>query len=231
SHEAASGMTWKVLKKVITDKYCLRGEIRKLEIELWNLKFKESDVVEKYVGGLPNMIQGSVMATKLKTMQDAIEIANDLMDNKICTIAERQAENKRKIDNKNQAQQQPPKKQNVARAYSTGSSEKKEYIGTLPFSNKCKFHHNGPCIVKYTNCKRVGPLTRDYRSPASTNNQRTLICYECRNQGHYRSDCSKIKNQNHENQSRGTKARGMVYALGGGETDQVLNNMEDDINA
>ncbi|GKF84693.1 hypothetical protein Tco_0249591 [Tanacetum coccineum] len=41
---------------------------------------------------------------------------------------------------------------------------------------------------------------------------------------HYKSDCPVLKNQ-------GTEARGMVYALGGGETDQDINNMEDDINA
>nr|GEW21983.1 hypothetical protein [Tanacetum cinerariifolium] len=41
---------------------------------------EESGEVEKYVGGLPDMIQGSVMASKLKTMQEAIEFANELMD-------------------------------------------------------------------------------------------------------------------------------------------------------
>ncbi|GJS91736.1 reverse transcriptase domain-containing protein [Tanacetum coccineum] len=106
SHEATYGMTWKTLKKMMTDKYCPRGEIKKLEIELWNLKIKgtdvvsytqrfqelaliygrmfpeESDEVEKYVGGLPDNIQGSVMASKPKTMQDAIEIANELIDQK-----------------------------------------------------------------------------------------------------------------------------------------------------
>ncbi|GJT44912.1 reverse transcriptase domain-containing protein [Tanacetum coccineum] len=45
--------------------------------------FEESDKIEKYVGGLPDMIHGSVMASKLKTMQDAIEIAIELMDKKI----------------------------------------------------------------------------------------------------------------------------------------------------
>ncbi|GJV29683.1 putative reverse transcriptase domain-containing protein [Tanacetum coccineum] len=39
-----------------------------------NVESEESDKVEKYVGGLPDMIHGSVMATKPKTMQDAIEI-------------------------------------------------------------------------------------------------------------------------------------------------------------
>ncbi|GJX42287.1 hypothetical protein Tco_0257277 [Tanacetum coccineum] len=49
---------------------------------------KESDKIEKYVGGLPDMIHGSVMASKLKTMQDAIEFATELMDKKIRTYAE-----------------------------------------------------------------------------------------------------------------------------------------------
>ncbi|GKA12523.1 hypothetical protein Tco_0692069 [Tanacetum coccineum] len=40
------------------------------------------DQVEKYVGGLPDTIHGSVMATKPKTMQDAIEFATKLMDKK-----------------------------------------------------------------------------------------------------------------------------------------------------
>ncbi|GKC20810.1 reverse transcriptase domain-containing protein [Tanacetum coccineum] len=132
---------------------------------------EESDKIEKYVGGLPDMIHGSVMASKPKTM---------------------------KLDNDNQAQQQPPKKQNVR------SSEKKGYAGTLPLCNKCKFHHNGSCTIKCANCKRVGHLTRDCRSPAATNNQRTLTCYECGKQGHYKSDCPELKNQNHRNQAGGT---------------------------
>ncbi|GJW41926.1 reverse transcriptase domain-containing protein [Tanacetum coccineum] len=120
-HNVAYAMTWKALKNMMIDKYCPRGEIKKLEIELWNLKVKgtdvlsynqhfqelalmcgrmfleESDEVEKYVDGLPNMIQGSVMASKPKKMQDAIEFATELMDQKIRTIAERQAEKKKSL--------------------------------------------------------------------------------------------------------------------------------------
>ncbi|GJW67583.1 hypothetical protein Tco_0122007 [Tanacetum coccineum] len=50
-------------------------------------------------------------------------------------------------------------------------------------------------------------------------------------QRHYKSDCPELKNQNHGNQAEGTEARGMVYALGGGETDQDPNNIEDEIEA
>ncbi|GKG20428.1 reverse transcriptase domain-containing protein, partial [Tanacetum coccineum] len=39
-HDVAYAMTWTDLKKNMTDKYCLRVEIKKLEAELWNLKVK-----------------------------------------------------------------------------------------------------------------------------------------------------------------------------------------------
>nr|GEZ20339.1 hypothetical protein [Tanacetum cinerariifolium] len=141
THKVSYAIIWKTLKKMMTHKYCPRGEIKKLEIEIWNLKVKESDEVEEYVGGLPDMIHGSVMASKPKTMQDAIEFATELMDQKIRTIADRQIENKRKLDDNssdNNAEQPPFERQNVARAYSARPSEKKEYAGTLPLCNKCK---------------------------------------------------------------------------------------------
>ncbi|GJZ75808.1 putative reverse transcriptase domain-containing protein [Tanacetum coccineum] len=71
---------------------------------------EESDMIEKYVGGLPDMIHGSVMATKPKTMQDAIEFATELMDKKISIFAECQAENKRKSPaNANNNNQRAPR--------------------------------------------------------------------------------------------------------------------------
>ncbi|GKD96674.1 reverse transcriptase domain-containing protein [Tanacetum coccineum] len=87
-HDVAYEMAWTNLKKMMTDKYSPRGVIKKLEVEMWNLKVKESDKIERYVGGLPDMIHRSVMASKPKTMQDAIEFATELRDKKIRTFAE-----------------------------------------------------------------------------------------------------------------------------------------------
>ncbi|GKB51025.1 reverse transcriptase domain-containing protein [Tanacetum coccineum] len=111
-YDVAYAMTWTNLKKKMTEKYCPRGEIKNLEAKMWNLKVKgtdvvgynqrfqelalmcarmfpkESDKIEKYIGGLPDMIHGSVMASKPKTMQDAIEFATELTDKKIRTLAE-----------------------------------------------------------------------------------------------------------------------------------------------
>ncbi|GJU79092.1 putative reverse transcriptase domain-containing protein [Tanacetum coccineum] len=117
SHNAAYAMTWKALKKMMTDKYCPRGKIKKLEIEMFP---EESDEIEKYVGGLPDMIYGSVMASKPKTMQDAIDFVTELMDQKNRTLAERHFKNNfPKLRNKNQGNQDGNGNA-VARAYDVG---------------------------------------------------------------------------------------------------------------
>nr|GEW96898.1 hypothetical protein [Tanacetum cinerariifolium] len=104
------------------------------ELTLMCTKFlsDEAEKVDKYISGLLDNIHGNVMSARPKTLDFAIELANDLMDQKLCTYAERQAENKRKLDNNNQDQQQLLKKQNVVQAYAIGSGEKKPYKGSKP---------------------------------------------------------------------------------------------------
>nr|GEZ79200.1 putative reverse transcriptase domain-containing protein [Tanacetum cinerariifolium] len=79
----------------------------------------ESDKIEKYIGVLPDMIHGSVVASKQKTMQEAVEIATELMDKKIRTLAERKTASKRKFENTSKStqtqQQQLNKRQNTGR--------------------------------------------------------------------------------------------------------------------
>nr|GEZ32635.1 putative reverse transcriptase domain-containing protein [Tanacetum cinerariifolium] len=225
-HEATYGMSWKMLIKMTTDKYYLRNEIRKLEMKLWDLKVEgtnlasytqcyqelallcgrmfseESDKIEKYVEGLPDMIHGSVMASKPKTMQEAIEIATELMDKKIRTFAERETASKRKFENtsrntQNQQQQRSNKRQNPGRVYTAASGEKKQYVGSRPLCAKCNYHHDGPCAPKCRNCNKISHPARDCRNTANTNNannqrgtglgQKTA-CYECGVQGHYRRE-------------------------------------------
>nr|GFA36550.1 hypothetical protein [Tanacetum cinerariifolium] len=144
-------MTWSVLKKKMTDKYCPLREVKKLEIELWNLKVRDNDIlsytnrfqelalictkfvsnetekVDKYISGLPDNIYGNVKSSKPKTLDETIELANDLMDQKLHTYAERKSDSKRKADDIFRINQQPFKKQNVAKAYNLGSAEKKTY--------------------------------------------------------------------------------------------------------
>ncbi|GJX79726.1 putative reverse transcriptase domain-containing protein [Tanacetum coccineum] len=195
-HDIAYAMTWTNLKKMMTDKYCPRGEIKKLDVEMWNLKVK--DKIEKYVGGLPDMIHGSVMASKPKTMHDAIEFSTELIDKKINTFAERQADNKRKFDDtskNNQNQEQQNKRQNTGRAYTAGSGEKKPYGGSKPLCSKCNYHHDG----------------------------QKATCYECGAQGHFKRECLKLKNNNRGNPVGNGNAPAKVYAVGHAGTNPDSN--------
>ncbi|GJY45503.1 putative reverse transcriptase domain-containing protein [Tanacetum coccineum] len=224
----AYAMDWKTLKKMMTAKYCPRGEIKKLEIKLWNLKVKGNDVasytlrfqelalmcgrmfheeseeVEKYVGGLPDMIRGNVMSYQPKTMEKAIEFANDQMDQKVLTITERQAEQKRKLEfnaGNNQGHQQQNKRQNTGRAYTAGPGEKREYTGSLPLCTKCNYHHKGPCAPRCNKCKKIGHLARDCRSSGP-------------------NDCPKLKNGN---QRGNGNAPAKVYVVGNAGTNPDSN--------
>nr|GFB46841.1 hypothetical protein [Tanacetum cinerariifolium] len=196
-HEAAYSMSWKTLMKMMTDKYCPRKEIRKLEMKLWELKkdfSEEANKIEKYVRGLPDMIHGSVVASKTKTMQEAIEIATELMDKKVRTFAERETASKRKSENtsrntQSQQRQQLNKRQNTGRVYTTASGEKKQYGGSKPLCAKCNYHHDGPCAPKCHNCNKIGHLGCDCRIMANTNNtnnqrgtgsEQKSRCHECR---------------------------------------------------
>ncbi|GJY83500.1 putative reverse transcriptase domain-containing protein [Tanacetum coccineum] len=234
-HDVAYAMTWTDLKKNMIDKYCPRGKIKKLEGEI--MFPEESDKIERYVSGLPDIIHRSVVASMPKTMQDAIEMPIELMDKKIHTFAERQTENKRKQDdNQEQQQHQKNKRQNTGRAYTVGSGEKKPYGGSKPLCPKCNYHHDGPCAPKCHKGNRVGHLARDCRSPANTNasnNQRGTrvgqkpTCYEYGAQGHFKRDCPKLKNNNRGNQGRNGNAPANVYAVGRAGTNPDSNVVTD----
>nr|GEX18402.1 putative reverse transcriptase domain-containing protein [Tanacetum cinerariifolium] len=70
------------------------------ELALMCTKFPadETKKVDKYISGLPDNIHGNVMSARPKTLDETIELANDLIDQKLCTYADRQNENKRKAD-------------------------------------------------------------------------------------------------------------------------------------
>ncbi|GJS32822.1 putative reverse transcriptase domain-containing protein [Tanacetum coccineum] len=263
THDVAYSMTWVNLKKKMTDKYCPRNEMKKLEAELWNLKVigtdvvkynqrfqelallcvrmfpEEADKIERYVGGLPDMIHGNIVASKPKTMQEAIEMATELMDKRVSTMAERQAENKRKSENTSRSnqnqQQQPNKRQNTGRAYTAGSGDKKPYGGSRPLCSKCNYHHDGPCAPKCYKCNKYGHIARDCRGTGNVNNNNNQkgtgsgqkpTCFECGAQGHFKKECPRLKNNkgNRGNQAGNDRAPAKVYVVGnaGANPDNVV---------
>nr|GEZ78464.1 putative reverse transcriptase domain-containing protein [Tanacetum cinerariifolium] len=206
----------------------------------------EEDRVERFIGGLPDNIQENVIAANPARLQDAIRIANQLMDKKLQGYAARSAENKRRMESnpKDYRGQQTPFKrqnatgQNVARAYTAGNNERKGHVGSLPYCSKCKLLHEGLCTIRCGNCKKVGHQTRDYRVTVNPNSQGSavgnphgIVCYECGRPRHFRKDCPKLRNQNRGNQTRnktgnktgGNEVTARAYAISRGRTNPDSN--------
>ncbi|GKC39626.1 putative reverse transcriptase domain-containing protein, partial [Tanacetum coccineum] len=172
---------------------------------------EEEDRVEKFIVGLPDNIQGNVIAAEPTKLQDSVRIANNLMDQKLKGYVVKNTKNKKRLEvnQRDNRGQQPPFKrpnvggQNVARAYTAGNNERKPYNGLLPLCNKCKLHHEGPCTLRRGKCNK------------------------CERQGHYMSDYPKLKDQNcgnkAGNKNRVGEARGKAYVLGGGEANPDFN--------
>nr|GFC01275.1 hypothetical protein [Tanacetum cinerariifolium] len=173
--EAAFAMSWRELMKLIAEVYCPRNEIQKIESELWNL------TVEKFIRGLPDNIQGNVIAAEPTRLQDVVRIANNLMDQKLKGYAMKKAENKKRLEvnHRDNRRQQPPFKrqnvggQNVARSYTAG-----------------------PCTVKCGKYNKVRHMAIDCKNAVVVPtiqgvlvvNQRVLTCFECGRQGYYRNE-------------------------------------------
>ncbi|GKE16260.1 putative reverse transcriptase domain-containing protein [Tanacetum coccineum] len=234
--DVAYAMTWKALMKLMTKVYCPWNEIQNMERELWNLTVKGNDLT-----AYNQRFQELTLLCTKKVLeeedQDAIYIANNLMDQKLKGCAIKNAENKKRFDNNSRdncgQQQQPFKRQNingqkVVRAYTVGNNvERKGYAEAFPHCNKCKMHHEGPCTVKCGNCKRVGHMNRDCKAAiaataqkALVGNQTSVTCYECGRQGHYRSECPKLRTQNRENKignkTGNNEVKATAYAIEGG---------------
>nr|GEV02794.1 hypothetical protein [Tanacetum cinerariifolium] len=196
THDVAYAMTWTNLKKKTTDKYCPRGEIKKLEVEMWNPKVKGTDVCKE---------------SKPKRMEDAVEFATELIDKKIRTLlnVRLRVKGSKMITNSKKT-----RGRTLAGPMLLGLRRR---IHMRDLSH-CALYATITMMVLCSQIPQVQqswPSSRDCRSPAATNNKKNLTCNECGNQGRYMNDCPELKNQNHENQARGTRACGKVHALGG----------------
>nr|GFC64034.1 hypothetical protein [Tanacetum cinerariifolium] len=107
----------------------------------------ETKKIDKYVSGLPDNIYGSVKAPKPKTLDETIELANDLMDQKLRTYAESQTNNKRKADDSfrnNHGHQQQPLKRSSSNA---NIANVQKNNGANPKGNGC-FECGAPGILR-----------------------------------------------------------------------------------
>nr|GEY06706.1 hypothetical protein [Tanacetum cinerariifolium] len=171
----------------------------------------EEDRVERFIGGLPDNIQGNVIAANPARLQDAMRIANQLMNKKLQVMLQGVMRIKegwkvtQGITVDSNCHSRGKYYWAEARAYTVGNNARKGYVGSFPYCNKCRLHHEGLCTIRCGNCKKVGHQTRDCRVTVNPNTQgaavrnpQGIVCYECGRPGHVRKDCPKMRSQNRE---------------------------------
>nr|GFD22281.1 hypothetical protein [Tanacetum cinerariifolium] len=144
-----AALTWwnSQIKTLGPDAYAMTWEVKGNDVPTYTNRFQEltlictkffaneNEKIDKYISGLLDNIYRNVKSSKPRTLDETIELTNDLVDQKLRTYAEK-ADNKRKTDdtsrNNHGHQQQPFKRQNVTKVYNMGTRERKPYEGSLP---------------------------------------------------------------------------------------------------
>ncbi|XP_023735046.1 uncharacterized protein LOC111882908 [Lactuca sativa] len=181
SHVKSLGLTvensmgWENMKELMREEYCPRGEIQKLEEELWNLSMDgfeivtytnrfselvalclemvtpESKKIERYIWGLSPLMIGDVLSSNPITFDSAKCLAHRLVDheagqNMITPISESLKGNACKRKSGNDEKRESTQKAKIYVATTPVIPKTaKNYAGTLLKCDRCTFHHTRAC--------------------------------------------------------------------------------------
>ncbi|GJW79498.1 reverse transcriptase domain-containing protein [Tanacetum coccineum] len=179
-----------------------------------NMVPNSEKLMEVFISGLPRSIEGNVTASKPQSLEEAINIAQRLMDQIIKRDSVQETNNhKRRFEDRrntnndnyqnnhnnhnhnNDYHHQQNRRQEAFRTYTATNG----YTGNCPLCERCTLHHIGPCTVKCRTCSSLGHLTKNCRNqrPTTRNNLQTVsVTYNaCGKKGHYMNQCSKANHQ------------------------------------
>nr|GEV22028.1 putative ribonuclease H-like domain-containing protein [Tanacetum cinerariifolium] len=244
--EEAYKIIWVEFKMLLIKKYCPWTEIQKMENEFYHMTVKGNDLktyvrrfqelvtlcptmvsnskkmMEAFIGELHRSIEGNVIASKPQTLEEAINIAQRLM-NQVTkhTLVQVPSDHKQKFDDRrtfnnnyrntntnncyNNYQPQQNQRQEAVRAYATTPAKNNGYNRNSPLCKKCILYHTGPCTAKCNTCNKVGHLTKNCnnKGPATGSNLLpvTVTCHACGGKRELCKSCRKTTNNNAQERS------------------------------
>ncbi|GJX70865.1 putative reverse transcriptase domain-containing protein [Tanacetum coccineum] len=193
----------KELLNLMTEVYCLRNEIQKMEAELWNLSVKNNDMATYTQRNAENKKRLNNNYRNNHGQQPPYKRQN--------TRGQNVARAYMTGNNEKNGYEGTLPFCNRCKLHHEGQCTAKchncKRIGHL--ARDCR------SVVTVPTQGTLGP------------NQGVIMCFECRVQVHYQKDRPKVKNQNHGNKERVPDARGKAYVLGGGDANSGSNTVTD----
>nr|GEY85305.1 putative reverse transcriptase domain-containing protein [Tanacetum cinerariifolium] len=207
-----------------------------LEVLCPNMVPNTEKLMEVFIGGLPQSIEGIVTALKPQALEEATNIAQRQLD-QIIKRGSMQGTNdhKRRFDdrrnttnNKNYPNnrinnyqnnrnnnsncnndycQQHNRRQETFRAYATTLTENSRNTRSFPLCKKCTMYRTGPCTAKCHTCNNVGHLTRNYKNKGpATESNLQLVSVTCH-------ACGEKGHYNYQCSKANNNGHGRTYLL------------------
>ncbi|GJU82130.1 putative reverse transcriptase domain-containing protein, partial [Tanacetum coccineum] len=236
--DAANGTPWAEVRRWMTEEFCPRSVLQRLEQELYNLKLKGTDIdgytnrfhelallcprmvepeqvkVEQYIRGLSKNIRGDVTSSQPATIDHAVRMAYQLMGQIIQDKNDEVHEGE-----KRKGEGDRGGRGDNRRDYNRRQNQRRANAGAMtnavPNDNevcpKCKNKkHNGDCW-KCGKCGKLGHKTAACRCL----DKKDVTCFNCNEKGHLKKDCPTLRKN-----GQGGNNRGAVYKLGAVDAQQ-----------
>ncbi|GKA66398.1 putative reverse transcriptase domain-containing protein [Tanacetum coccineum] len=236
--DAANGTPWTEVRKWMTEEFCPRSVLQRLEQELYNLKLKGTNIdgytnrfhelallcprmvepeqvkVEQYIRGLSKNIRGDVTSSRPAGIDEAIRMAYQLMGQIIQDKTDEASEGE-----KRKGEGDRGGRGDNRRDYNRRQNQRRANAGAMtnaaPNDNevcpKCKNKkHAGDCW-KCGKCGKLGHKT----AACWSLDRKDVTCFNCNEKGHRKRDCPKLKKN-----GQGGNNRGAVYKLGAVDAQQ-----------
>ncbi|GJZ97116.1 putative reverse transcriptase domain-containing protein [Tanacetum coccineum] len=97
---------------------------------------------------------------------------------------------------------QQNKRQNTGQAYTAGNSDRKPYAGPEDVRSACNRTTKKTCNIKHNK-----------QNNNNNNNNRAMGCFECGDQGHFKRNCPRLRNNDRGNQAGNDRAPTKVYVF------------------
>ncbi|GJT56556.1 putative reverse transcriptase domain-containing protein [Tanacetum coccineum] len=238
--DAANGTPWTEVRKWMTEEFCPRSVLQRLEQELYNLKLKGTDIdgytnrfhelallcprmvepeqvkVEQYIRGLSKNIRGDVTSSRPTGIDEAVRMAYQLMGQIIQDKTDEVSEGE-----KRKGEGDRGGRGDNRRDYNHRQNQKRANARAMtnaaPNDNEVcpqckKKKHAGDCW-KCGKCGKLGHKT----AACWSLDKKDVTCFNCNEKGHRKRDCPKLKKN-----GQGGNNRGAVYKLGVVDAQQDL---------